>query len=196
MENYEEQEVVKKGPGALRIIGFILAFIISPLGLILSIVGVIKKEGSKGLSIAGIIISAINIVWQLLLVLILAGTMAPQLVKYTAKSKVSQDIQLADTIKTSLITASMDPDVVMNEPIPTTDTYVNIKDIPEGKFKDCAEECLGYKLGDAKLRVKSGKGKVEILYKLYDNHCYVMITNTDKTGGKNYIEENFIEVGR
>ena len=196
MENYEEQEVVKKGPGALRIIGFILAFIISPLGLILSIVGVIKKEGSKGLSIAGIIIAAFNVIIGLIVTLCLVGTMAPQLVKYNAKTNVSQDTQFADSIRTCLITASMDPDVVMNDTIPTTDTYVNIKDIPEGKFKESAEEILGCKLGDAKLRVKSGNGKSEIMYKLSGNNCSVMITNTDKTGGKNYVEENFIEVGR
>ena len=82
MENNEVQAVVKKGPGALRIIGFILAFIIAPLGLILSIVGVIKKEGSKGLSIAGIIIAAFNLIVGLIVTLGLLGVMGPQLAKY------------------------------------------------------------------------------------------------------------------
>lgn len=45
--------------------------------------------------------------------------------------------------------------------------------------------------------VKSGNGQSEIMYSLSpdDLSVSVMITNTDITGGKKYIEENFIVVG-
>ena len=196
MDNYDENnQLVKSGPGALRIVGFILAFILAPVGLILSIVGVVKKEGSKGFSIAGIIISIINIIGAVLItILLLAGILAPQLIKYNNKSNAVSDMQFADTIRSSLITAAMDPDVIQNGTIPETSEYTNIEDIPAGKFRDAVEECIGFRLEDLDQQVKSGQGKVEILYKLEGNQVSVMITNTDFTGSNNYKEENFIVV--
>ena len=198
MENNEVQAVVKKGPGALRIIGFILAFIIAPLGLILSIVGVIKKEGSKGLSIAGIIIAAFNLIVGLIVTLGLLGVMGPQLAKYNAKSYVSEDTQLADSIRSELFATAMEVGMLRTDTVPTTDTYTNIEDIPEGAFRDSLEAYLGCKLEDLKTKVKSGNGKSEIMYTMSaeDLSVSVMITNTDKTGGKKYVEENFIVVSR
>ena len=70
----------------LAIAGFICSFLVSLLGLILSIVGLnqIKKQGGKGkgLAIAGIIISAAGMVIQVILViaLIVGG------VSYTSKA--------------------------------------------------------------------------------------------------------------
>ena len=193
----EETKVVKSGPGALRVIGFILAFIIAPVGLILSIIGVIKKEGSKGLSIAGIIIGALNVAVALIITLCLVGTMAPQLVKYTSKTNVSADTQFAETIKSELFATAMEVGMMRTDTVPTTNTYTNIEDIPEGAFRDSLEGYLGYKLEDLKNNVKSGNGKSEIMYTLSpdDLSVSVMITNTDKTGGKKYVEENFIVVG-
>ena len=193
----EETKVVKSGPGALRVIGFILAFIIAPIGLILSIIGVIKKEGSKGLSIAGIIIGALNVAVALIITLCLVGTMAPQLVKYTSKTNVSADTQFAETIKSELFATAMEVGMMRTDTVPTTNTYTNIEDIPEGAFRDSLEGYLGYKLEDLKNNVKSGNGKSEIMYTLSpdDLSVSVMITNTDKTGGKKYVEENFIVVG-
>jgi hypothetical protein len=43
---------------------------------------------------------------------ILVGVMAPQLIKYIEKSKVSSDTQAADSIHTAVLTAMMDPEVV------------------------------------------------------------------------------------
>ena len=65
----------------LAIAGFICSFLVSLLGLILSIVGLnqIKKQGGKGkgLAIAGIIISAAGMVIQVILVIaLIVGTIA------------------------------------------------------------------------------------------------------------------------
>ena len=43
---------------------------------------------------------------------ILVGVMAPQLIKYIEKSKVSSDTQAADSVHTAVLTAMMDPEVV------------------------------------------------------------------------------------
>lgn len=60
----------------LCIVGFILSFLIAPAGLICSIIAVIQinrsGEKSKGLAIAGIIVSAFNMLIGLLLVVLFA----------------------------------------------------------------------------------------------------------------------------
>jgi hypothetical protein len=54
---------VKAGTSGVTITGFVLAFVLPPIGLILSIIGVVKASGGrrkgKGLAIAGIIIAVV-----------------------------------------------------------------------------------------------------------------------------------------
>lgn len=72
----------------LAIFGLILAFFIPLIGLILSIVGLNQinksRQSGKGLAIAGIVISAANILFQLLIVvlIVVAANSAPTLVPY------------------------------------------------------------------------------------------------------------------
>ena len=75
-ENKNVNESVQKPSQAINIVGFILAFIIPLVGLILSIIGINKSKQSgvgKGLSIAGIIISAINMVVRLIVIISFLG---------------------------------------------------------------------------------------------------------------------------
>ncbi|WP_435743145.1 DUF4190 domain-containing protein [Microbacterium sp. PMB16] len=63
-------------PGrTLAIVGLVLAFLVSPVGLILSIVAAVKlgKAGApKGLAIAGIIVGAvITIIWVIVIILMI-----------------------------------------------------------------------------------------------------------------------------
>lgn len=62
---------------AFAILGFIFAFVISPLGLIFSIIGLAKakKMGGKqkGLAVAGLIISIISILITVIYITLLAG---------------------------------------------------------------------------------------------------------------------------
>lgn len=72
-ENVSQPAPQKKGANVFAILGFIFAFIASPLGLIFSILGLVlsKKFGGKqkGLAIAGLIISVIGIIiWVVLYV--------------------------------------------------------------------------------------------------------------------------------
>ena len=68
----------KKGANVFAILGFIFAFVASPLGLVFSIIGLskAKKMGGKqkGLAIAGLIISIISIVLMVIYITIIAGT--------------------------------------------------------------------------------------------------------------------------
>ena len=65
------------GSNAFAILGFIFAFLISPLGLIFSIVGLskAKKMGGKqkGLAIAGLIISIISVLIILIYIILIIG---------------------------------------------------------------------------------------------------------------------------
>ena len=75
----------------LAIAGFICSFLVSLLGLILSIVGLdqIKKQGGKGkgLAIAGIIISAAGMVIQVILVIALIAGGASYAIKAIDEAK-------------------------------------------------------------------------------------------------------------
>lgn len=66
------------GANVFAILGFIFAFVISPLGLIFSIIGLskAKKMGGKqkGLAIAGLIISIISLVITIIYITVIAGT--------------------------------------------------------------------------------------------------------------------------
>ena len=62
-------------------------------------------KNNKGFSLVELII-------VIAIMAILVGVMAPQLIKYIEKSKVSADTQLADSVHTAILTAMMDPEIV------------------------------------------------------------------------------------
>ena len=62
-------------------------------------------KNNKGFSLVELII-------VIAIMAILVGVMAPQLIKYIEKSKVSADTQAADSVHTAVLTAMMDPEVV------------------------------------------------------------------------------------
>ncbi|MBR5082517.1 MAG: FHA domain-containing protein [Bacteroidales bacterium] len=70
-------EPEQSGTNVFAILGFVFAFLVSPLGLIFSIIGLskAKKMGGKqkGLAIAGLIISIISLVVTLIYIIVIAG---------------------------------------------------------------------------------------------------------------------------
>ena len=62
-------------------------------------------KNNKGFSLVELII-------VIAIMAILVGVLAPQLIKYIEKSKVSADTQAADSVHTAVLTAMMDPEVV------------------------------------------------------------------------------------
>jgi hypothetical protein len=66
-----------ENPGkTLGIVGLVLAFIISPVGLVVSIVGLMKSKKanmSNGIAVAGIVISAISVIAGVLISVMLVG---------------------------------------------------------------------------------------------------------------------------
>lgn len=66
-----------------------------------------KSIGNKGFSLVELII-------VIAIMAILIGVMAPQLLRYVERTRVSSDTQLADSVRTAVRTAMMDP-VVLND---------------------------------------------------------------------------------
>lgn len=64
----------KKRTNSICIIGFVLAFVSSFAGLVLSIIGLIQakrvEEGGSGLAIAGIVISALKMIFLAIFILL------------------------------------------------------------------------------------------------------------------------------
>lgn len=71
-----------------------------------------KTIGNKGFSLVELII-------VIAIMAILIGVMAPQLLRYVERTRVSSDTQLADSVRTAVRTAMMDP-VVINDSAATS----------------------------------------------------------------------------
>ena len=98
-----------------------------------------KSIGNKGFSLVELII-------VIAIMAILIGVMAPQLLKYVERTRVSSDTQLADTVKTAITTAVLDPvnmsDASYQAAITTLGTATALESIPD-VFKDDVAETLG-----------------------------------------------------
>ncbi|MBR4207101.1 MAG: type II secretion system protein [Lachnospiraceae bacterium] len=58
--------------------------------------------------------SLVELIIVIAIMAILVGVMAPQLIKYIEKSKVSADTQSADSVHTAIVTAMLDPEVAQD----------------------------------------------------------------------------------
>ena len=201
-----EQQFVQPGPaaapqqksGGISIAAFILSFLVAPVGLILGIVAAATKAGKKGLAIAAIIIGAITTIG---VTSIIAGVAGPQFVKYNEKSKVSQDTQLCDTLKTAITTAMMDPSVITsaNSGIPTNSNWQAVRTIDTNTaFGQAVTEMMGFSPADVESHIKSsyGSGKANgVQFKIEGgNHVSVRIEHSDRTGNKGRRSGSPIEV--
>ena len=184
----EENQEVQTGASGLSIAGFVTAFLVSPVGLILSIIALAKKDGrTKGFAIAGLVISIINILLSVLICVALVGVMVPQVVKYIQKSNYAQDIQFADCIVTALETAAYDPYVLNNDILPYTDDFENINTIHYGAYRDEVETILEVPLEDLPYQFKSHDvNDIVIEYILTDKKCEIKVSDIDPNDGDTF----------
>ena len=119
-----------------------------------------KGMGNKGFSLVELII-------VIAIMAILIGVMAPQLLRYVERTRVSSDTQLADSVRTAVRTAMMDP-VVLNDATSTAGiatfyttavsqaTAVDLSTLTGDEFVDAIEETLGVTaLGDVANELQS-----------------------------------------
>lgn len=131
-----------KGKGiAATILGIIsLIGCLGPIAFICGIVAIFvganarkkskKTTGTAGM-VMGIIGVVISIIGTVLIIAMMAGVMAPQVVSYTDKVEVSQDTMMCDTVKTALTVALMDPSVSND-----TDSIAFVLTYGDGNYHD------------------------------------------------------------
>ena len=149
-------------------------------------------KNNKGFSLVELII-------VIAIMAILVGVMAPQLIKYIEKTNVSADTQLADSVRTALTTACMDPAVIKADStvvsnITTASSWTDVNgnigtDYTDGtKVAGAVTEILGFQPTDTNFRAKfkssPAKTKGVVQYKADGNNICVAIKDSDITGKK------------
>ena len=156
-----------------------------------------KSIGNKGFSLVELII-------VIAIMAILIGVMAPNLLRYVEKTNVSADTQLADSVRTAVQTAMMDPTVInatdssASTFLTSHTTYAKLSNNCTGAFGDSVKETLGVTDLDTALTnmLKSAHGSAEFQVIVTDNNkVSVKITTTDSTGKKDTSSGSEIVVG-
>ncbi len=147
-----------------------------------------KSMGNKGFSLVELII-------VIAIMAILVGVLAPNLLKYVERSRVSADTQVADTVRTALMTAMLDPsvDAATLPGAAGVATSGNITSIVSGAanaYGTLVVEILGDTTENVakKLKSKAYKGQA-ITYTINNNEVVITITSKDSTVGDLRIPE-------
>lgn len=164
-----------------------------------------KSIGNKGFSLVELII-------VIAIMAILVGVLAPNLLKYVEKTNVSADTQLADSVKTAVTTAMLDPSVISA----TDGSATAFSAEADGKWVSIGEEELTGSFWEAvaetlgSTATTSSGLKKELIGKLKSAHAenadiqvkivgsnsvMVRITTTDSTAKKNTTSGTPITVG-
>lgn len=136
-----------------------------------------KSIGNKGFSLVELII-------VIAIMAILIGVMAPQLMKYVERSRVSADTQVADTVRTAIMTAMLDPtidDGSTPSAMSTADKITNIT--ASDDFGTLVHEILGDTPANVQAKLKSKAFKdQDIMYQVTStNQVIVTIASNDTT---------------
>lgn len=134
-----------------------------------------KSIGNKGFSLVELII-------VIAIMAILIGVMAPQLMKYVERSRVSADTQVADTVRTAIMTAMLDPTVDDGSTPSAMSAAANITSIDNTKkFGKLVEEILGDSTTSVSKKLKSKAYKDQpIMYQVTStNQVVITITSKD-----------------
>ncbi len=133
--------------------------------------------------------SLVELIIVIAIMAILVGVMAPQLIKYIEKSKVSADTQAADAVHSAVLTAMMDPEVV-NDPAYNNSPVLNATNMSVSSLStgdpigSAALEILGETAGaDVVSRLKS-TGATDIVFTADNNKVSVVVTGSDSRGSK------------
>lgn len=156
-----------------------------------------KGMGNKGFSLVELII-------VIAIMAILIGVMAPQLLRYVERTRVSSDTQLADSVRTAVRTAMMDP-VVLNDATSTTGiasfnaaattqaTAIDLSTLTGTQFVAAIEETLGVTaLADVANELQStpnvaGTSMTINVWSIGGNDVGVVITNSNDGAGNSIV---------
>ena len=131
--------------------------------------------GHKGFSLVELII-------VIAIMAILVGVMAPQLIRYVERTRVSADTQLADSVKTAITTAMMDPAVISapTPGVPAPSAALNLGTAGDftGAFGTAVAQTLGY------ADVATMTGANGIVSELQSNGATGVVATIDATGNR------------
>lgn len=138
-------------------------------------------KNNKGFSLVELII-------VIAIMAILVGVLAPQLIKYIEKSKVSADTQAADSVHTAVLTAMMDPEVVNLSSYNTAATMTGahsattLKTATSDPVASAAGEILGGSFVTGQLKSTHAS---DISFQVVGNNkVSVWVANSDSRGSK------------
>lgn len=146
--------------------------------------------------------SLIELIMVIAIMAILVGVIAPQLIIYLNKAKVSADVQVCDSIKEALTIAMFDPEVVTAND-GSADQIKKITDGGTGNqlevvlnhqtntaFAKNVVDILGYNCWDksvyqSQLSTKDANQNGIIRCQMYEGEMWVWIQNSDMSGKNN-----------
>ncbi len=141
-------------------------------------------KNNKGFSLVELII-------VIAIMAILVGVMAPQLIKYIEKSKVSADTQAADSVHTAVLTAMMDPEIVnvstYNSEFANYQTGQSVTALStaNGTIGSAALEILGATAGADVTGSLKSTGASDIQFQIVGNNkVSVWVPGSDSRGSK------------
>lgn len=161
-----------------------------------------KSMGNKGFSLVELII-------VIAIMAILVGVLAPNLLRYVEKTNVSADTQLADSVKTAITTAMMDPAVInatdnsASTFVTAHSAYASIETNLSGAMFDSVKETMGSSATSAadlkteligKLKSAHAAGADIQVQIVGSNAVQVKITGTDAAAKKDTVNGTAIEV--
>ncbi len=134
-------------------------------------------KNNKGFSLVELII-------VIAIMAILVGVMAPQLIKYIEKTNVSSDTQLADTVKSAITTAMLDPSVIgaSDYTQPTSGTLSAVVSGGGPTFQAAVESTLGCDAAACVAKLKSKDATGIQVYIVNSNSIHVEITGSHADG--------------
>ena len=118
--------------------------------------------------------SLVELVIVIAIMAILVGLFAPNLLRMVEKTKVSQDVQLADSIKKAVELAMSDPDVV------EADSYVRPVSGEMGKCIDDAGEAFR----DAVYETLGADGYAAVLTQFRSKDCSAVTLEVDSVNSR------------
>ena len=118
--------------------------------------------------------SLIELIVVIAIMAILVGVLAPNVLKYVEKSRISADTQVADTVRTAVLTTLLDPDPTIQEAKPTA--AVSDKDIASDDakingadaFSKAVQDMMGGTPAQIKAKLKSGTYKDQPILLSFD----------------------------